>query len=548
MQRKTLVFIMIAGMALFSANRVRADVPAPPVNQLIGMDDVSLGDLAEADCRVCHDSGVADRHHNLYEQPIPPGSNVPNPDTDGDGVADTNYACLSCHQDFVVVRDCTECHKGSSPHHTTPDAVGRNCVACHGDVVDNFDDGHYIPSYSPSLVTPFRSDGNGLPANSRGNLAGACNYCHDNDNLTPSVILSNNDLHHNTGLANCGWCHDFSAPFEEQIRACETCHGPDSLHNIQADSPNPNNIGTLVVGEEDAGFGHVGRDAGAGDSDCWGCHGFAFAAAPKSGPVIPSIDGSDVAVIKAGTDTTVIVTGSGFTNTAGELLFKSSVKLTAPDGTSVTLTPNIILPNVMTVTIPGTTVPGNYDLQAIKAQFTSNPAVISIVPDVVITNATADGGTVTINGHGFGGYSAAGSGTTVTTAANVKGTVVSWSDTTIVAEFASGPNEVTVNSVFGTDTSEVGGGGGDSWTLRIPFADAAEMQVTFSPLGQYLLVNERINGQSIMGIGVEYGNGAIFWFDVRGAMFYGVADPDTGSMRGFVFNFQGTSGFWLAKQ
>jgi hypothetical protein len=41
------------------------------------------------------------------------------------------------------------------------------------------------------------------------------------------------------------------------IRVCEGCHGPDSLHNIQADSPKTP-TGTLVVGGEDAGYGHVG--------------------------------------------------------------------------------------------------------------------------------------------------------------------------------------------------------------------------------------------------------------------------------------------------
>jgi hypothetical protein len=62
MQSKNLVLIMIACMAMFIASTAEADVPAPPVNQMIGLDDVSLGDLAEADCRTCHDDGVPDRH------------------------------------------------------------------------------------------------------------------------------------------------------------------------------------------------------------------------------------------------------------------------------------------------------------------------------------------------------------------------------------------------------------------------------------------------------------------------------------------------------
>ncbi len=176
--------------------------------------------------------------------------------------------------------------------------------------------------------------------------------------------------------------------------------------------------------------------------------------------------------------------------------------------------------------------------------------------DVVISDATALEGTVTINGRGFGGY-VAGSITSVTapittgngnrkTTTYVKGTIISWSDTTIVAEFDSGPNEVTVQSVFGTDTSEVGGG--NSWALRIPLVDASEMQVTFSPFGSYLLVDERINDQAIIGIGVEYANGVIFWFDAVGTVFFGITDHDAATMQGVVFNFRGANSFWFARQ
>ena len=124
----------------------------------------------------------------------------------------------------------------------------------------------------------------------------------------------------------------------------------------------------------------------------------------------------------------------------------------------MTLTPDTILQDRLTVTIPATTAPGNYNLQAVKDPFASNPVVISIVPEVVITDANIDGGTVTINGTGFAGY-AADSGTSVTaTDTTVEGPIVSWSDTTIVAAFAAVPPEVTVQSVFGKVTSEVAGG------------------------------------------------------------------------------------------
>ncbi len=90
-------------------------------------------------------------------------------------------------------------------------------MACHGDIVDNMDDGHYIPTYEPSLVTPLSRDGEGDPLNIYGNGAGACNYCHDTDNPDQdlAVIRDNHDLHHYAGRAGegglgarCAWCHD----------------------------------------------------------------------------------------------------------------------------------------------------------------------------------------------------------------------------------------------------------------------------------------------------------------------------------------------------
>ncbi len=246
--------------------------PALPANQNIGMVDVLSDSLSESDCRWCHSSGVADRHHLLV----------------GDTFPDD---CVGCHaisgSDVIVESDCIVCHASgvSDRHHLTSAAQAGDCTACHGDLVDNMDDGHYIPSYSPSLVTPTRSGGDGEPPNSLDNGAGGCNYCHDAYGLSP--ILSNMELHHGTGLGSdatkCAWCHDTSRPFDYQIRECEGCHGPDALHNIQADSPNADNFGTIVIGGEDAGYGHVGRDAGPGDSDCWGCHGFAEISLPDPG-------------------------------------------------------------------------------------------------------------------------------------------------------------------------------------------------------------------------------------------------------------------------
>jgi hypothetical protein len=467
MRKRILMSAIAAGVALSFVCPCLADVPAPPVNQSIGMPDVEFASHSEADCRYCHDSGVQDRHHLLYDQPIPPDSIVPYPDSDGDGNPDTVYDCLNCHDaSFTIERDCLVCHT-TSPHHSTELAQSGDCVACHGSVVDNMDDGHYIPTYGSSLVTPTRSQGDGQPANSYGRYAGACDYCHDEDTFQPPLILTNQALHH--GLDQCSWCHDFALPFDDQIRVCEGCHGPASLHNIQTDSPNPLNIGTIVVGGEDAGYGHVGRDGGPGDSDCWGCHGFSMAkTALVPGPTIPTIHGADHAAVGAGVDTAVTLSGSSFTNVAAGHAYRSVVSLTAADGSVTTVAPDRLDASSLEFTIPGRIAPGNYDVRAVKRGVASNPAVISVRPEVTIVEAEGRR-TVTIRGSGFGGY-AEGSGTAVTgslaavkgwhkTAPVMEAEIVSWNDTTIVARFPSSPSEVTVHSVFGTVRSRVGGDG-----------------------------------------------------------------------------------------
>jgi hypothetical protein len=646
-------------MALMLSSTVSAqDAPGsnPPVFQNIGMLDTVAGSLEEADCRGCHMSGLPDRHHALYDQLVPGSTVVPYPEFNNGDL----YTCMSCHSDtFALERDCLQCHNTGSPHHTTQAAVDRQCTACHGDLVDDFDDGHYIPDYAASLVTPWQglngdgyfnapyptpdleSDGSGAitpadveeteagppyfsvnstplgstqtrnqpnvlaykpsgfnndvvigsthhggeeysvvfnagsplaatwdadtqtlsvtidtsqtatelvstintatgtvdveaslgydgedpvadllppehyepiggdPPNNRGFGAGSCSYCHDHDGLldangdpAPALIVNNHDTHHGIGLPffvsdgaggswrRCNVCHNYTdraAPdpatyhdqsgpaFDLHIRICEECHGPESLHNIQADSDG----GGVVVGGELAGYGHVGRDMGPGDSDCWGCHGFATAtaSAPLSGPVVPTIYSADSAVVNGGSATSLTLTGAAFTNTMGAVNYSSDVKLTAADGTSVTLAPDVVEPALIGVTIPADTASGNYNVQAVKADMASNPVVISVIPEVSITAATCTaGGGVTITGSGFAGY-VEGSGLSVSgkrvtgkgrkdkATATLEASIASWSDTLIEAQFASCPSEATVNALNGTGTAAVvdgdrGGNGG----------------------------------------------------------------------------------------
>jgi hypothetical protein len=159
------------------------------------------------------------------------------------------------------------------------------------------------------------------------------------------------------------------------------------------------------------------------------------------------------------------------TNTTDGVDYLSDVKLTAADGTTVTLTPDVIDQGAIAVTIPADVAPRAYNVQAVKGDVASNPVVISVLPAVSITEATGDE-TVTIKGTGFGGYQA-GSGTSVTgtitvgrgknkTTTTVEATILSWEETTIVAQFDSQPKDVTVTSVFGEAAAEVSKGGGSN--------------------------------------------------------------------------------------
>jgi hypothetical protein len=94
-------------------------VPAIPATDL---------GLSEADCRCCHGTTLADRHHLLVN-------------TGG-------LECLSCHTftfndvtleyDVSVTRDCILCHTGSlaDRHHLLVDQVTYDCFTCHTLIFD----------------------------------------------------------------------------------------------------------------------------------------------------------------------------------------------------------------------------------------------------------------------------------------------------------------------------------------------------------------------------------------------------------------------------
>jgi hypothetical protein len=481
---RKIIYMIVLSIALMITVQLWADIPAPPVNQIIGVDDGVFNDLVEADCRLCHenpeqfpveDETIPNRHHLLY------GTVIPNPTDAPYGTPGEFFACLSCHEvdtgsgvQLLVERDCLVCHiQGSSfeltVHHRTDLALGNlpqgpDCKACHGSLVDNMEDGHFIPTYDPTLVTPKRSGATGLPLNSEGNGAGACDYCHSTGTGDPSIpgvdsatgvlVYSNENTHHETGFWGgmgghgwvCFWCHDDTLPFEEQIRVCENCHGPNSLHNIQVDSDGD---GIINPGVELPGYGHIGDP-----DECWGCHGFSMSSQPSSiGPIIPYIKGISKSVLTAGSHTMVTLTGSAFTNLYQGTELTSNLSLSDDGGSSIELIPDLISENSMTVIIPGTLAIGNYTLRAVKLDKLSNPVVISIKPEVKIADVSCNEGILTITGSGFGDAPPEGAETYINIEIDdVPVGIISWTDTEVEVSVSNCSGTVTVNALYGSDT------------------------------------------------------------------------------------------------
>ncbi len=414
------------------------------------------------------------------------------------------FECLSCHvlrfdmatmtYEFVEddFRNCLNCHKqvagDASVHHLTPTAQAGDCVECHGSLVENgvLDDDSdgirnaidnddlvnpangWVPDYEPSLVTPWTSGKTNGGANGEGN----CDFCHDAgiEGTVPNVInvKTNQTTHHGTGFGSdntkCLWCHDTDLlpdPGPQfNIRRCENCHGIGSLHNIQVDSPNAANIGTIAPGQEDAYWGHIGAQA-----DCWGCHGNNGVplSAPGSGPTIPFIESVSVLSVKAGVETPITIKGASFTNGVGQnpttgefaMILDCDVRLTDAEDNVITLEPTSQTVDTIEVVLPGYLSAGTYRMAAVKGPKASNPVVVAVTPKPEIFSADCVGGIVTIAGNGLSSYyDAANSGTSVVSGSNVA-QINSWTDTEIVAEFRSCVADAVVNTLFGSVSTMV---------------------------------------------------------------------------------------------
>lgn len=466
MKARFVIALGVASLGLYAAAPSWANVPAPPVNQFLGIPDTMSTNLTETQCRACHDNpsitgptSNVNKHHMLT-QPPPKGESRGCLKTSAFPNAPSGCHTVSATGVFDPFRNCLLCHTqipgSASVHHADPNgtAAKGQCTPCHGALVQPMDDGHYVPTYAPSLVTPKPVTGNGAPNWNNTASQGGCEYCHGVGTDTGTnflgqntVVASNQSTHHlDTGFGvtdsgKCVWCHNTAVTSSQwNIRQCEACHGVQSLHSIQISSKSPIaplppgqlNPSAVVVGGELAGYGHIGNN-----DDCMGCHGFTAASAGAAATsTVPWANFLSFGSITANRATTLTIEGSNFVNyDASGNAYTGSVLVENDSGFSQTLTPTSIDPLTVTVTVPGLQ-PGKYYVSVVKDGLKSNkkPLVV-ITPATIVSAKVSDRNVVTIVGKGFGAeayFAANGTGFGVTVAGKPC-TILSWSDGVVLA-------------------------------------------------------------------------------------------------------------------
>lgn len=432
MKKKNILMSAIAILAIVAI--ATAAVPPPPANQYLGVNDTLVKHLAESNCRECHSSGLPDKHHLL--------------------VQNGEYGCMDCHPNMMAGfdRNCILCHNGSAyyanlnlnpgiPHHNTTWAyLDKNCTKCHGSYVDRENDGHTIPSYTPSLVTP--STSYKVYNSSSGRYWGGCLACHRGNTSVSPIIYDNNWTHHNLGKVTQGYpnpgtgcltCHNTTVG-ALNIRTCEKCHGIKSLHNIQKD----------YVSGGPLGFGHVNNNW-----DCNGCHAFWSAgAAPEQGAIIPDIDMMTPLKVSTVKPTVVTITGTNFIN-------DQYVSAVSVDG--VKLTPTSVTNSQIVVTVPALSV-GTHPIEVIKGDARSRLYTLVSVPLVDIVTAKATRKMLTITGEGFGSSKPdplfKDLGVWINSNKVASSSIISWTDTEIVVKSGS-YGKATVKALFGSDSQKI---------------------------------------------------------------------------------------------
>lgn len=438
--KKKIHLCFIAGvMALLLIGITMAIVPPPPANQDLGIYDTVFDEFTEEKCRECHSSGLPDRHHML--------------------VFHEEYVCTDCHppdhgsgNPVTVIRDClnSSCHTGT-PHHETTAAIERHCSVCHGTFVDDYDDGHYIPDYAVSNVTP--ATGYRYINETTDKKWGGCEACHEPDYTADPVIETNAMTHHTAVFSmTCGIdnniCH--FDPVTD-IRKCEDCHGVKSLHNIQYDYENTSGY---------LGYGHIGD----GYWDCLGCHAW-FVPTKSSAHtdnINPDINNLSKGSVEAGMPTNVSIIGSNFVNFVNGNTYTSEVIIT--NGVEkITLEPDNISSSQIDVSIPPLD-NGSYGLYVLKGDKRSKMLPFMVERSVNIQSAFIEGDKLIIIGSGFNEepeeeFKELLNVTIKDGNNDIISTVTSWDNTeiTLDCEYVSIGNMVTVNALFGSDSTEIKG-------------------------------------------------------------------------------------------
>lgn len=484
MENKQVFKTLTLAGALVMCASIAFAVP-PPVAQKIGIYDTVFTNFSSNKfqlCRDCHTPPVLGqpplsltasndilikKHHALIVQP----NNFIVSCNNATGTLPATLA-TGCH--FVATstsgvtsiqdpNNCFNCHT-KSPHHGGALAAAQDCKFCHGSVIDNPNDGHFIPTaadYAMDTTLGGMTPGISGRVTANGVIVQGCEACHQGNAAAGPVIHSNAETHHSTGLGqagstvgNCAWCHGDVGEDATTIRDCEACHGIASLHNIQGDSPNAANLGKVVASNEDAGFGHVGNNW-----DCVGCHySWTGTAAQDTTATFPFVSGLNSSTVTVGTSTVLTINGQSFVNES-VLGARYTPVVTLTRGTDVTtLTPFSTTVGEIQVTLPATLAVGQYDVRVEKSGTVSNLKSLTVVPKLAINNAVLTSQTLTITGLGFGKTPSAEYreylGVFV---GDLQAKIISWSDTKIIASspsFGVG-KEIVVNTLFGKVAKKV---------------------------------------------------------------------------------------------
>jgi len=335
-----MAFVLSAGMAwavTLGSDHNRPEPFMDYVPQEIGIGDYDYASLEEVDCRSCHGTNVAKRHH-YSKSALTHGLCTPcHAVKDTPPYVDTVPGCTAsgCHSINDLGSMDTE---GTSPngwHHTNSLSNNYKCAACHdSDLIDHRADDIYVsPDPPPTVIVPSvyncenchweqplvtntTSTGwtNGDPqANNpyaQGEMAGAghpSTFDHNDASAGYSVegssagpwndyyeygraIDNNADTHHKFWMsditANCNKCHPPDSDLTwDLIRYCQTCHNIETLHSIEPHM-GTSSVPAAVNGWQAVGF-HVPDTTNTDTSDaapttymasttnehCYSCHG-----------------------------------------------------------------------------------------------------------------------------------------------------------------------------------------------------------------------------------------------------------------------------------